>query len=98
MTTYGYFFVESNQVHVDMHYETVLSVSVVDSTVTLDAAVTNNGNPVRAGINVDFYVSYEGGGYGWFANQLTDANGVAQAIYTAAGVGGYDFKATATVP
>ena len=97
--TCGLIFINSNSVHVDIQYSNALSYSVTDSTVTLTAAVTNNGNPVAAGYNVDFYVSADGGTM-WsnFASQSTDSGGVAQATYTAMTNGGYDFYATATVP
>ena len=97
--TCGLIFVNSNSVHVDIQYSNTLSYSVADSEVTLTATVANNGNPVGAGYNVDFYVSADGG-VGWanFASQSTDSAGVAQAVYTATTNGGYDFYATATVP
>lgn len=99
LTTYGYLFAESETIHVDMQYAVNLStLSVVDSTVTLNAAVTLNGSPVRTGINVDFYVSYNEGDWAWFASKATDANGLAQATYIVGGVGGYDFKTIVTVP
>lgn len=98
LTAYGYFFTESNVAHVDMQYAVALTVSVVDSNVTLYAAVTNNGSPVRAGLNVDFYCSYNNGDWAWFASRPTDATGTAQATFTTGSNGGYDFKATVTVP
>ncbi len=99
LAAYGYIFVTSNSVRVEMQYGVTLStVSVVDSTVTLNAAVTNNGSPVRAGINVDFYYSLNGGDWTYFASDLTDTGGVAQAIYNVTIPGGYDFRAIVTVP
>lgn len=98
LAAYCYIYATSNVVHVDMQYAVVLSNSVADSTVTLNAAVTNSGNPVRAGINVDFYYALNGGDYTYFTSQLTDAGGVAQAIYTGTVNGGYDFRAIVTVP
>ena len=98
LAAYCYVYAISNVVHVDMQYTVVLSSSVADATVTLNAAVTNNGYPVRAGINVDFYYSLNGVDYTLFTSQLTDTDGVAQAIYPAAFNGGYDFKAIVTVP
>ena len=95
---YGMFWVTSNVVHVDVQYTVVLSSSVSNSDITLNAAVTNNGSPVGAGINVDFYYSLNGDPWTHFATQPTDAGGVAQAIYAVTGNGGYDFNAIATVP
>ena len=97
--TCGMIFINSSSVHVDIQYVNTLSYSVADSAVTLTATVTNNGNPVGAGYNVDFYVTGDGG-VNWynFASQLTDGSGVAQVVYTATTNGGYDFYATATVP
>jgi hypothetical protein len=97
--TCGMIFINSNSVHVDIQYSNALSYSVTDSAVTLTATVTNNGNPVGAGYNVDFYVSADGGTI-WanFASQSTDSAGIAQVVYTATTNGGYDFYATATVP
>jgi hypothetical protein len=97
--TCGMIFISSNSVHVDIQYSNALSMSVTDSTVTLTATVTNNGNPVGAGYNVDFYISADGGAVWYnFASQLTDSSGIAQVVYTATTNGGYDFYATATVP
>jgi hypothetical protein len=98
LAAYGLIFAESAVVHVDMQYSVVLSNSVADSAVTLNAAVTNNGNPVRAGINVDFYYSLNGGAWTYIDSQLTDAVGVAHATYLVMVNGGYDFKAIVTVP
>jgi len=97
LTAYA-LYAQSNIVHVDMQYAAVLTSSVADSTITLNAAVTYNGAPVRAGINVDFYYSLDGGVYAYFATGSTDAAGVAQAIYTVTQNGGYDFQATIIVP
>jgi hypothetical protein len=97
--TCGMIFVSSNWVHVDIQYSNVLSMSVTDSAVTLTATVTNNGNAVGAGYNVDFYISTDGGTtWGYFATELTDSSGIAQVVYTAISNGGYDFSATVTVP
>lgn len=99
LAAYSYIWVASNRVHVDIQYAVNLSTSVSDSSITLNAAVTNNGVPVRAGIVVDFYYSVNGGvDWVYFATQLTNAGGAAQAIYTATVNGGYDFKAVVTVP
>jgi len=95
--TYGLILVNSNETHVDILYEVSLSTSVENSIITLNATVTNNGSPVE-GINVDFYCSYNGGGYAIIASQPTDVAGAAQATYTAAANGAYDFQAIATVP
>ena len=99
LVAYSYLFVTSNVEHVDMQYAAALSSSVTDSTVTLDAAVTNNGSPVRAGITVDFYLSIDGGA-NWtpLGSQQTDSGGIARAVYAATYNGGYDFKAVVTVP
>ena len=99
LAAYGMIWVPSNVAHVDMQYEVNLSVlSVVGSEITLNAAVANNGNPVGAGIGVDFYYSLDGGDWTYFATQSTDAGGVAQAQYTVTVIGGYDFQATAVIP
>ncbi len=96
---YGYFFATSNQVHVDVQYSVTLeSVSVVDSSITLKATVTNNGLPVRAGLTVDFYSSVDGGAMTYFTTQYTDDLGVAQAIYAVTSNGAYDFEAIVTIP
>lgn len=82
-----------------MQYTVDLTIlSVIDSNVTLNAAVTNNGAPVRAGMMVDFYCSAGGGPWSWIASSLTDAGGIARATYTATYNGGYDFRAAVTVP
>ncbi len=98
MVAYSYLFVTSNVTHVDMQYSAVLTTTIVDSNVTLNAAVTNNGSPVRAGIVVDFYYSQNNGPWTYFATQLTNGAGVAQAVYSATINAGYDFKAVVTVP
>lgn len=97
--TAGMIFITSNVTHVEIQYTVTLSSSVVDSEITLNAEVKNNGNPVGAGINVDFYYSVDGGTNWVYINyQPTDTAGVAQTIYTATANGGYDFRAIATVP
>ena len=97
--TYGIIFITSNSVHVDIQYSVTLSNSVIDSEITLNAAVSNNGSPVGAGYNVDFSYSVDGGtNWIWFDYQPTDTAGVAQTIYTATTNGGYDFQAIVTVP
>lgn len=96
---YSYLFVTSNVVHVDVQYVAALTASVTGSTITLDAAVTNNAVPVGAGLNVDFYYSIDAGvTWTYFASQLTDSGGMAQAIYTVTVNGAYDFRAVVTVP
>ena len=95
--TYGLILVNSNETHVDILYEVSLSTSVENSAITLNATVTNNGSPA-AGLIVDFYCSYNGGGYAIIASELTDDAGTAQTIFTATANGGYDFQAIATVP
>lgn len=96
---YGYIFASSNVVRVDVQYAVELSIlSVEDSQITLNAAVTNNGDAVRAGITVDFYCSVDGGYWTFFATSFTDAGGNAQAIYTVFYNGAYDFQAIVTIP
>jgi hypothetical protein len=99
LVAYGYLFASSNTVQVNMQYKVDLSlVSVVDSAITLNAAVTYNGAPVRAGILVDFYISVDGGASTYFASSTTDAGGIAQTTYIATYNGKFDFQATVTVP
>ena len=99
LVAYGSIFAGSNVAHVDVQYNVDLSIlSVVDSQITLNVAVTNNGVPVRAGIVVDFYYSLDGGPSTNFASSTTDAAGVAHATYQATGNGGYDFQAIVTIP
>jgi hypothetical protein len=50
---YNTFWVTSNVVHVDMQYAVPLSYSVSKNHVSLTAAVTYNGSPVGAGIDVE---------------------------------------------
>jgi hypothetical protein len=97
---YGYIFATSNQVSVSIQYAVqLLPPSVSDRSITLNAAVTNNGVPARDGLAVDFYYSIDGGvNWTYFATQFTDTGGVAQAVYTAPYNGVYDFKAVVTVP
>ena len=96
---YAYIFTNSNVVRVNVQYKVDLSIlSVVDSQITLNAAVTNNGTPVREGLIVDFYCSVDGGPSTYFATSLTDTGGVAQATYAATYNGGFDFQATVTIP
>jgi len=92
------FWVTSNVAHVDVSYAVVLSSSVSNSDITLNAVVTNNGGPVGAGINVDFYYSLNGNVPTYFTTQPTDAGGVAQAIYVVTTNGGYDFRAIVNIP
>ena len=97
--TYGMLFIASNSVHVDVQYSVDLSHLVVDSEVTLDAVVSNNGNPVRAGYNVDFYYSVDSGTtWIYFDSQITDNSGAVQSIYVLTDNGGYDFQAIVTIP
>lgn len=99
LVAYGAFTVTSNTVHVNMQYTVTLSTfSVSNSAVTLNAAVLDNAIPVGAGINVDFYYSFNGGAWTLFTTQPTDAGGVAQAIYTVTIIGAYDFEAIANIP
>jgi len=99
LTAYAAFWPESNVVHVDMQYSVALTSTVGNSVVTLNAAVTNNGLPVGAGIIVDFYYSTDGRvNWNYINTGSTDTGGVAQATYTVTVNGGYDFKAIATIP
>jgi hypothetical protein len=99
LTAYSVFWVSSNVVHADVQYTVVLSSSsLVDSTITLSAAVTNNGAAVRAGIGVDFYYAVDGGDWTYFTTQYTNAGGIAQAVYTVMANGGYDFQAIVSIP
>ena len=95
---YGMLFVESNSVHVDVQYEVDLTYSVVDSEVTLNAAVSNNGSPVGAGYAVDFYYSVDGSEWTYFDTQITGDLGLVQSTYILATNGGYDFQAIVTIP
>lgn len=98
LAAYGAFWITSNVVHEEIQYVVVLSRSVLDSNVTLNAAVTNNGYPARAGLSVGFYYSLNQGEWTNFATQSTDAGGVAQVIYTVTANGGYDFEAILIIP
>jgi hypothetical protein len=91
---YGTFWVTSNIVHVDVQYAVALSYSVRRNRVSLTAAVTNNGSPVGAGINVEFYYSLNSGEWTYFTTQPTNHRGVARATYRITVDGEYDFKAT----
>jgi hypothetical protein len=62
----------------------------------LTARVRQNGNPVGAGISVDFYYSFNGGDWIYFANGATNRGGVARATYRVNANGAYDFKAIAS--
>lgn len=93
LAAYGMFWVTSNVVHVDMQYTVALSYSVSKSHVSLTATVTNNGRPVGAGINVEFYYSLNGSDWTYFTTKTTDQRGVARAIYKITVNGEYDFKA-----
>jgi hypothetical protein len=99
LTAYGTLFPTSNLVNVSAGYNVVLSETVTDSQVALKAVVTNNGEPVRAGLNVDFYVSTDGT-VTWynFASVITDSDGIAQTTYVIVYNGSYDFKAVVTIP
>jgi hypothetical protein len=96
---YADIYSKSNVVEVDIQYNVNLEVvSVVDSTITLKATVTNNGVPVREGIAVDFLISVNEEPFTAFAASTTDATGVAQLIYTPTYNGRFDFQAAATIP
>jgi hypothetical protein len=96
LTAYGMFWVTSNIEHVDMQYSVELSISGSNRAVSLTARVRHNGNPVRAGISVDFYYSFNGGDWIYFANGATNRGGVARATYRVNANGAYDFKAIAS--
>ena len=97
--TYGMLFISSNSVHVDVQYSVDLSHLVVDSEVTLDAIVSNNGNPVGAEYTVDFYYSVDDpANWIYFDTQITDVSGAVQSIYILTDNGEYDFRATVTIP
>jgi hypothetical protein len=96
--TYGMLFISSNSVHVDVQYEVDLTYSVVDSEVTLNAAVSNIGSPVGAGYTVDFYCSIDGSEWTYFDTQITDDLGFVQSTYVLTTNGGYDFQAIVTIP
>jgi hypothetical protein len=99
LAAYAYIWISSNVVSVDVQYSVNLeTISVVDSGITLNATVTNNGLKVRPGLVVDFYYAVDGGDWISFATQLTDDGGVAQAIYNATYNGRYDFKAGVNIP
>jgi hypothetical protein len=98
LAAYGMFSVTSNTVHVDMGYAVALSFSVSKNHVSLTAAVTSNGSPGRAGIDVDFYYSLNSGEWTYFATELTNHRGVARVRYTITVSGEYDFKAMVSTP
>jgi hypothetical protein len=97
LAVYGMFLVPSNVVHLDIQYTVFLSVSASNSKVSLTARVRFNGNPVGAGINVDFYYSLNGGDWTYFTTQSTNRGGVARATYTVTAIGAYDFKAIVSI-
>jgi hypothetical protein len=96
--TYGMLFVASNSIHVDVQYEVDLTHSIVDSEVTLNAEVSNNGNPVGAGYIVDFYYSVDGSEWTYFDTQITSDLGLVQSIFVITTNGAYDFRAILTIP
>ena len=98
LAAYGMFRVTSNVVRVDIQYTVALSSSASKSTVSLTARVRNDGRPVGAGINVDFYYSINGGDWIYFTTQSTNRGGVAHTTYTATANGSYDFKAMVSIP
>ena len=93
LACYGTFWVTSNIVHVDVQYSVALSYSVRRDRVSLTASVTNNGSPVGAGINVEFYYSLNGGEWTNFTTVPTNHRGVARATYRITVDGEYDFEA-----
>ena len=98
VVTYGMLFIASNSVHVDVQYGVNLTHSVVNSEVTLNTAVFNNGNPVGAGHIVDFYYSVDESEWTYFDTQITGDLGLAQSTYVIKTNGGYDFQAIVTIP
>ncbi len=98
VSAYAFIYATSDPVEVDIQYDVDLSAVVDGSHVTLTATVTNNG-PVEEGIQVDFFVSADGGvTYIDFATLYTDATGMAVATYNAGYNGHFDFYAVATIP
>ncbi len=98
LAAYGFIFVDSNIVDVDMQYAVALSSSVTDSSVTLSAAVTYGSSPARVGLNVDFYYSLNGAPWVYFDSKTTNAEGIAESVFSATQAGAYQFYATLTVP
>lgn len=96
--TYATMFIASDPVHVDVEYQVDLTHTVQDTLVTLDATVSNNGNPVGANYAVDFYYSVYGSEWTYFDTQYTDASGHVQSTYSITANGSYDFRAIATIP
>lgn len=88
------FQVASNIIHVDVQYAVALNLSVSRTRVSLTATVTNSGNPVGAGIDVEFYYSLDGGDWTHFTTQPTNPRGVACTIFLLTSDGEYEFKAT----
>ncbi len=93
LTACGMFWVTSNIVHVDIQYTVELSVSG-GRNVVLNAKVKLNGASVGAGINVDFYYSFNGGDWVYFATDATNGGGNARATLRIMANGAYSFKAT----
>jgi hypothetical protein len=94
LATNGLIFVTSNIVHVNAEYTVLLSVSGSNTRINLNARVRFNGNPVGAGINVDFYYSLNGSDWIYFATEATNRGGVARVTYTVTIDGDYNFTAT----
>jgi hypothetical protein len=93
LAAYGMFQVGSNIVHVDIQFAVALNVKVSRTRVSLAATVTNNGNPVGAGIDVEFYYSLDGGDWILFATQSTNSRGVTGTMFLLTSDGEYEFKA-----
>jgi hypothetical protein len=93
LMAYGTFWVTSNMVHVDIQYTVDMSISRGGRNVVLNAKVSLNGAPVGAGINVDFYYSFNRGDWVCFATDFTNGGGNARATYRITANGSYDFKA-----
>ena len=97
LATSGLIVITSNIVHVDVEYTVLLSASASNTNIMLTARVRFNGNPVGAGINVNFYYSLNGGDWIYFATEATNRGGVARVRYTATIEGAYNFTATVSL-
>jgi hypothetical protein len=92
--------VYSNVAGVTLNYQVALTIpSVSGSTITLQAAVTNNGNPVGSGMTVHFWLSNVNGDLGdYLGYAYTDGNGNAWMTYNANNNGDWYFRARVDVP
>ncbi len=93
LTVSGMFWITSNIVHIDIQYTVDLSVSGGGRNVVLNARVSLNGAPVGAGINVDFYYSFNSGDWIYFGSDVTNGGGNARATFRIMANGAYSFKA-----